>query len=143
MDINELLATIKSILSTLAVIGVVVQVTPIKINPLDGILKMVGKALNKEVVEKIDGLKAEVEDISDNFNTHEIDQLRWNILDFANSCMRGCEHTKEEFEHVIRDHERYVKVLERSKKENGQVSVAYSYIEDLYCQCMKNNSFLQ
>lgn len=136
MNEKELVELIKATVTLLASLGVVIEFTPfIKINPLSWVLEKVGETMNKKLNEKVDKLSVQM-------TAHEIDQLRWNILDFANSCRQGRRHTKEEFDHVIRCHSDYEKILKENDMENGQVNMDYKYIENIYYKCMKDNDFL-
>ena len=136
MNEKELVELIKTAVTLLASLGVVIEFTPfIKINPLSWVLEKVGAAMNKNLNEKVDKLSVQM-------TAHEIDQLRWNILDFANSCRQGRRHTKEEFDHVIRCHSDYEKILKENDMENGQVNTDYKYIENIYYKSMKDNDFL-
>ena len=136
MNEKELVELIKTAVTLLASLGVVIEFTPfIKINPLSWVLEKVGAAMNKNLNEMVDKLSVQM-------TAHEIDQLRWNILDFANSCRQGRRHTKEEFDHVIRCHSDYEKILKENDMENGQVNTDYKYIENIYYKCMKDNDFL-
>lgn len=135
MSVQEIMEVAKTGLMVLATFGIVVEVTPVKINPISWILERTGAALNKNLNEKVDKLSKQMTD-------HEIDQLRWNILDFANSCRQGRRHTKEEFDHVIKSHSDYEKILAENGMENGQVDTDYKYIEEIYYKCMKDNDFL-
>lgn len=136
MNEQEIIESVKTVLAVLASLGIAVEFVPfIKVNPLSWLAERVGTALNKKLNEKVESLAGHMLE-------HEIDQLRWNILDFANSCRNGRRHTKEEFNHVIGDHTRYLKILEENGMENGQVDTDYRYIEEIYYKCMKDNDFL-
>lgn len=133
---EALVSVVKMILGVLMASGILIEFTPfIKINPVSWALKIIGSAMTKNLNDKVDELSRRMVD-------HEVDQLRWNILDFANSCRNGRRHTKEEFDHVIADHTRYLKILESNNMENGQVTTDYRYIEEIYYKCMKDNDFL-
>lgn len=133
---EALVSAVKMILGVLMASGILIEFTPfIKINPVSWALKKIGSAMNKDLNDKVNELSRRMVD-------HEVDQLRWNILDFANSCRNGRRHTKEEFDHVIADHTRYLRILESNNMENGQVTTDYRYIEEIYYKCMKDNDFL-
>lgn len=68
--------------------------------------------------------------------------MRSTILDFANSCMNGKNHTKEEFEHVIDIHTQYEETIVQRGLKNGRVDLAFKYISELYTKCLNENSFL-
>lgn len=127
---------IKYVLGIIASLGIIVEVTPIvKINPVSMLLKYFGKMINKDLID-------EIQELRKNFNSHEIDQIRWNILDFSNSCMQGRRHTKEEFDHVIKDYEKYEDIIRKEGLKNGQIDMAYEIIQDIYKECIRNDDFL-
>lgn len=133
---ETIVAIVKIVLAVLAASGILIEFTPsIKFNPISWALNKLGCAMNKDLIDKVNGLSRQMVD-------HEIDQLRWNILDFANSCRNNRRHTKDEFEHVIADHTRYLEILEKNHMKNGQVDTDYRYIEEIYYKCMKDNDFL-
>ena len=133
---NEILEYVRVGVTALASIGIVFEFTPfIKLNPLSWILEQVGEEINKKLINKVDSLSKQM-------TAHEIDQLRWHILDFANGCRQGHRHTKDEFEHVIAAHTQYMRILRENGLENGQVDTDYKYIEKIYYKCMQDNDFL-
>ena len=132
----ELMETVKALIAWLAGIGVVIDLTPgIKIQPVRWLIKQLGNLLNQDLKEKIDTLQSEFED-------HKVDSWRYEILDFANSCMNHRRHTKEEFDHVIDTCDKYKKYIEVHKMKNGQVDVAEEYIKELYSKCIRENDFI-
>ena len=136
-------AYIRSMIAALAGLGIVVEVTPfIRFNPVTWLLGKLGDALNRNQEEKLKSISQSLGDLKKQMTDHEIDQLRWNILDFANSCRQGKRHTKDEFDHVIRAHTDYLAILQRTGRANGQVDADYRYIEEIYNKCMHDNDFL-
>ena len=132
---QEIFDYIKPILQIFAACGIIIEFAPIKINPLSYILKRIGSIMNSD-------LNAQIKVLNEELVEHEIVQLSWNIVDFSNSCLRGENHTKEEFDHVINDHQKYEEILKREGRVNGQVDMAYSVIIELYTKHIKDNSFL-
>jgi hypothetical protein len=119
-----------------ASLGVVIDMTPgIKLQPVRWLLNQLGRQLNKEMYQDLKELKGD-------FEEHKIDSQRYEILEFANSCMNRRKHTKEEFDHIIKVHDSYENYCHTKNIENGQVKVAYAYIEKVCMQCMDKNSFL-
>ena len=112
-----------------------VEVTPIKINPLSRFLKWVGDKINGEMLKRIDRLEQDV-------NTNEMDRIRWEVLDFANSCRNGRKHTQDEFEHIITLVKKYEGLLKKCGRENGVFEFEYHYIKELYEHCLKTNDFI-
>ena len=119
-----------------AILGAgLVEVTPIKINPLSWLLKWIGSKVNGEMLKRIDKLEA-------NVDTNEMDRIRWEVLDFANSCRNGRRHTQDEFEHIITLVKKYEGLLEKCGRENGVFEMEYKYIVKLYDQCQQENDFI-
>ena len=112
-----------------------VEVTPIKINPLSWLLKWVGSKVNGEMIKRIEKLEA-------NVDTNEMDRIRWEVLDFANSCRNGRRHTQDEFEHIVTLVKKYEGLLEKLGKENGVFEMEYKYIVKLYEKCQQENDFI-
>lgn len=83
-------------------------------------------------------LSKKIQDVSDRNDENEKDRIRWEILDFANSCRNGRKHSKEEFNHVIELRVKYEKLLEKTGDENGVFEEDYRYIQTLYA----NGDFL-
>lgn len=119
-----------------AILGAgLVEITPIKINPLSWLLKWVGSKVNGEMIKRIEKLET-------NVDTNEMDRIRWEVLDFANSCRNGRRHTQDEFEHIITLVKKYEGLLEKCGKENGVFEMEYKYIVKLYEKCQQTNDFI-
>ena len=112
-----------------------VEITPIKVNPLSWLLKWIGSKVNGEMIKRIDKLEA-------NVDTNEMDRIRWEVLDFANSCRNGRRHTQDEFEHIVTLVKKYEGLLEKLGKENGVFEMEYKYIVKLYEKCQQENDFI-
>ena len=86
----------KNLLAIAAALGIVVDLTPgIKFQPVRWAIKKLGDLLNHDIKEKIEKIETELEE-------HKLESQRYEILDFANSCMNHRRHTKEEFDHIIK-----------------------------------------
>ena len=119
-----------------AILGAgLVEITPIKVNPLSWLLKWIGSKVNGEMIKRIDKLEA-------NVDTNEMDRIRWEVLDFANSCRNGRRHTQDEFEHIVTLVKKYEGLLEKLGKENGVFEMEYKYIVKLYEKCQQENDFI-
>ena len=130
--------------ATLLLVGLsaFVEITPIKINPITTILRWLGNRFNGPVMEKLAEQDKAMVEIRDVVDDNEIDRIRWEILDFANSCRQGKKHTMGEFVHIIDLNTKYHKVLDRRNLQNGQIDLEYKYIVDIFEECQKKNSFL-
>ena len=112
-----------------------VEVSPIKINPLQSILQFIGNGLLGDIKKQLSEMRQDIDE-------NEMDAIRWEVLSFANSCRHGQRHTKDEFEHVIRQNTKYHDLLKRTNRENGVFDLEYKYIVDIYQRRQKDNDFL-
>lgn len=132
MGLNEILGASGGVALILLTL---IQIAPVKINPWSAIAKAIGRAINGDLIRAVN-------QVSESVDQNEIDRLRWEILDFSNSCQNGRRHTREEFDHIIRMHEKYESILKRRNESNGQVDMAYDYIKTLYQKCLIERDFL-
>lgn len=124
------------------ILSFIVQITPIKINPWSAILKYIGKSMTGEACGKMDILISRVQDIEQNVIENEKDRIRWEILDFANSCRNGRKHTKDEFQHILTLNTKYRRLLEETNDANGVFEVEIEYIKHVYSERLEKNDFL-
>lgn len=121
----------------LVVIGALslIEIAPIKIDPWKTLFKWIGNQLLGEIKKTIDDLRKEVKD-------NEKDRIRWEILDFANSCRNGRRHSRDEFKHIIELDSKYRKLLSETDDSNGVFDIEIEYIKGLYRERLERNDFL-
>lgn len=127
------------LVSVLLLISVFVEISPIKINPLQQISNLFQKETNK----RLDSICSKLETFAERIDKIEISDMRSAILSFGNSCMRNEKHTQEEFSHILAIYDRYEKIIEETGISNGQVDISIEYIKDVYKDCLENNDFLK
>ncbi len=84
-----------------------------------------------------EGLKTDLQEIKSLIINNSIESMRWEILDFSNAIMSGREYNKEQYDHVLDTHERYVKILEENDMTNGQTSASFEFIKKHYDELME------
>lgn len=119
------------------------QISPIKWNPITSFVKWIGKALTSSLDDKIDDIATSVDELRENVNTNEKDRIRWEILDFANSCRNGRDHSHDEFKHIVELHDKYKALLEETGDKNGVFDTEYKWIQALYEEKLQKNDFLK
>lgn len=132
----------KNLWTIIIVVSIFIQITPIKINPWSALFKWIGKTITGNACNKIDGLIDKVEKIEKDVKTNEKDRIRWEILDFANSCRNNRKHTRDEFQHIVALNDKYKRLLSETNDTNGVFEVEYNYIQDLYAERLEKNDFL-
>ena len=120
----------------------ILQILPIKVNPWSTLFKWIGGIITKDLDMKISNITRKVNKLELDMMTNEKDRIRYEILDFANSCRNGRKHTKDEFEHIIELNTKYEQLLQATNDENGVFELEYQYIQELYAERLKKNDFL-
>lgn len=126
MSLNEIITSGGGVLLILLTI---IQLAPIKINPWSKIAKIIGRALNTEVMDKL--------------NESEATNCRYRILRFDDEIRHKVKHTEEHFNQIMEDIDDYERYC--SGHPNYKNSKAVSAIENTrrtYEKCRRENSFL-
>lgn len=91
-----------------------VEISPIKINPWKALGRAIGKTINQDVIGELNDLKAEVQSLkADVSNVKEdvaenaIIESRARILRFGDEIVHGKKHTKEHYQQILIDIDKY------------------------------------
>ena len=109
-----------------------VQISPIKINPWDTILKWLGKKLNGGVEDHMDCLQKQVRDLWINSHRH-------SILTFARECRSGVVHDSDEWYNILNICEEYSTFCAEYSVQNGIVRENTRYIRELFQQLAREH----
>ena len=131
-----------NIIQIIVIVSIFIQITPIKWNPISSFIKWFGKLITEDVSKSVDELSNTTSRLAAEVIENEKDRIRWEILDFANSCRNGRKHTHDEFKHIITLNTKYKKLLKASSDENGVFDREYDYIKKLYAERLEKNDFL-
>ena len=93
-------------------------------------------------MDQLHELAKKVDQIETRQMADEKDRIRYEVLDFANSCRNGRRHTRDEFQHIVDLNDKYERLLETTGDHNGVFVEEYAYIKGLYRRCMEKNDFL-
>ena len=113
-----------------------VEVVPIKIRPWTALFKWIGKIILGDLPQEVSQLKKD-------FESKNADDMRWEILSFANGCRHKRRHTKEEWNHVIAQIRKYEKYVDDKGIVNGVIEEDSKYLRELYHDISINDDFLQ
>ena len=161
MDLFQLIATYFPWLASVALIlSVVFQVSKIPINPWGWLLRTISSAITKEVNAQLKQIEAEKErdnkevldsltkireDIAEIYKTldlDKIDNIRGEILNFADSIYNGENHSREQYHRIIEKNGTYHELLEKRNLNNGVLDLAMQTILNSYHEHEENNSFI-
>ena len=143
MQLLELLKCYTSeIVTWLALFSIVIEVAPIQINPWTKILKFVGNRMNADILLRLDEVEVQLKKQDDKIDNNEKDRIRYEILDFARACRKHEKHTKEEFDHIFEQYDKYEVILAKLEQPNGKVIQAMHFISDLYQEILTEDDFI-
>ena len=130
--------------SAVIILATLLQISPIKINPWSFIAKKIGKALNGEVVEKVDNLEKNVEKLRSECEERAANNCRTRILHFGDEILHNVRHSKEHFDQILLDITDYEQYCNNHPHFKNNVAVAtIKRITEVYEECVENNDFLE
>lgn len=99
------------------------------------------QAKHKEDAERSDRrdeeISFDIKKLTRMFVDKEIDDMRWEINNFATKVSEGSPCNKDSFTHCIHVYEKYEKILEENGLENGEVEISMELINDAYKQKLR------
>ena len=126
MSLNEIITSGGGVLLILLTI---IQLAPIKVNPWSKIARAIGRAMNVEIMDKL--------------NESEATDARYRILRFDDEIRHHVKHTEEHFNQIMDDideYERYCSTHPNYK--NSKAVLAIENTRRTYERCRRENSFL-
>ena len=94
--------------------------------------------IQKQLTENQNDIKESLHNLTKMFLKKEIDDKRWEILDFSNSVANGKKCNKEQYDHIFEVYQEYEKILEENGMENGRVDMSMAFIRKKYAEKMEN-----
>lgn len=149
------------ILGCIAILSVIIEFShKIPINPWSFLFRKIGNCFNKDINIKLNELEKQQKINNKNIEKLEIKmeqkfkekqhdddekeakRLRSHIISFADSCRTGQLHTQVSFQNIFRDYSDYVSYCELNDIPNHFIDSEYTYINEIYQKCLKENKFL-
>ena len=96
------------------------------------------KADTKKYEESHQELIDDVKKLTSLFVEKEIDDMRWEILNFCSALSNGRKYNRESYAHVFSIYEKYERILKENKMENGLVEESMAFIRERYQEDLKN-----
>lgn len=127
-----------------------IQIVPVKVNPWSFIARTIGRALNKELMDKLESVQGDVKDLGakhnnleDRMDKDKADDCRTKILRFDDELRRGIEHSEEFFNQILEDISDYKHYCNTHPNyKNDKATHAIARINSVYRKCMSENSFI-
>lgn len=139
MELNEIV----SCGGLLMAVMTIVQIAPIKISPWTWIARKIGRAINGEVLERVDKLSEQLGSFKEERYEHDAKTARAQILRFGDEILHGVQHSKEHFDECLRDCDMYENYCKNHPDfANGVAAQTIRLVRNTYRICMKKKSFL-
>ncbi|MBC5746153.1 hypothetical protein FMM74_022075 [Lachnospiraceae bacterium MD308] len=91
-----------------------------------------------EIRQDIKNLIDMFKNLTDLFIKKEIDDMRWEINNFANKIADGRHCNKDSYKHCLKTYHKYEKILRENGLENGEVEISIELINESYREKLKN-----
>ena len=118
-----------------SVLGIFIEISPIKVNPLSAIFSWIGRIVNSDVMERMDEISSDLARIQDEARKDHKKQSRILISNFANDIRRG----------VQKDESQYIAIMDLvneylSHGWNSKVRLEAIFIEQRYKEILRNDT---
>lgn len=140
MDVTQLLAGSGGVLF---IVLSLVQISPIKCNPWSALGRAIGKAINGEVLEKVEHLEKTVMGVREDADERAAVACRIRILRFGDEVRHEVRHSKDHFDQILTDiteYERYCSTHPDFK--NNMTVLTSRHIQEIYAELLETNDFL-
>jgi hypothetical protein len=126
-----------------AFILTMLQIAPININPWSWIAKRIGRAINGELIDKVDGLAVDMKKNKDDDDEQWASLSRSHILRFGDELRHGVAHSQEHFDQILEDISKYEQYCDgHPTYKNGKAKASIKLIKNTYQKCLEENNFL-
>lgn len=82
-------------------------------------------------------ISSDIKKLTRMFVDKEIDDMRWEINNFATKVSEGKPCNKDSFKHCIHIYEKYEQILSENGFENGEVEISMELINDAYMRKLR------
>ena len=95
---------------------------------------------NNACLKHDDEIRTDLKKLTKMFISKEIEDIRWEILDFTSALSDGRKYNKEAFNHIFKLYDKYEKILKENNMENGLVEESMKFIREIYNEKLKKES---
>lgn len=128
-----------------------IQISPIKVDPFGALARWIGRALNGDVLKKLDEMEKAQAETREQLDEHiridnerNADVHRVQILRFNRELLQEVPHTQEDFIEALSEidfYEHYCK--SHPKYENNRAVLAIENIKRAYMEWQENHKVLE
>ena len=128
----------------LLVVMSLVQIAPVKLNPWSWLARKFGRAINGEVLEKVDRLEKDITKMKQDADERAAVACRALYIGAAaQHPLHGVLHSKDHFDQILTDiteYERYCAAHPNFK--NNMTVLTSARIQEIYAERLEKNDFL-
>lgn len=134
----------------LAALATLIEITPIKLDPWTALFRAIGKAMNKDIADKLDqqakdveSLHTQTQNIAARLEQKDAEDARNHILRFGDEIKNKVRHSEEYFNQILDDITKYEQYCETHKDfKNARTVATVQIINEVYQKCLKEKDFL-
>ena len=144
MSFEEMIPVLQTgAVGLLIILAGLIRIPKIEINLWSLLARIIGRALNGEVLEKVDNLTSDFEDHLRIEEEERMKQARQRILRFNDELLFRTKHSKEHYDDVLEDINQYEEYChEHPKYKNNKAHRAIENIRKEYDTHLQNHDFL-
>ena len=125
------------------VLGIGFEVAPQKIKPISWVIKWMGARMYEPVNKQIEDMKTELKSFRKEYDDGKIDSIRRDIIQFSLSLQRHEKHTRQDYQRIFEQIDKYHDLLDKYGRENGVIDIEQKYIQGIYLECLESDKFFQ
>ena len=121
----------------------IVQITPVRFQPVTRIANWIGRGINREVINKVDALEKQVNTIQVKEDERDAVTARVRILRFSDEIQHDVRHSKEHFDQILSDVTTYEDYcVNHPQFKNNITILTIQNIKDIYCERLEKKDFI-
>lgn len=127
----------------LLILLTLIEISPVKIDPWTALARAIGRAINKDVLTKLDETRRILDEHIKTDDARNADLHRSKILQFNNELLRDIPHTHEDFIEILAEIDFYEKYCDTHPEyENNRATHAVANIKRVYDERLIKHDFL-
>ena len=120
-----------------------IKIPKVDINLWTALARVIGRALNGEMSERIQKIDRELQDHIKKTEEERVRQARQRILRFSDEVLYEKGHSKEHYDEILEDIDKYEFYCSNHPDfKNNKATMAIETIKDAYQDCIENHDFL-
>ena len=131
MDIGEIISILKLFIEILAVLGITVEIIPIKFSPL----KWIGNKFNGDIKKELSNLRNEISEVKKEGDMRDIRTLRNRIASFGLLVRKDTNlDTLDKAQYIayFKDRDKWIEYHEIYKDLNGELKMTIEFVDDAF-----------